>query len=181
MKSFPLPHSSQYKGLTSLNKMFSLSDLNSNLYVLVLVTPSCLTLCDPMDCSLPGSSVHGILRVSILEWVAIAFSGGSSRPRDWASISCVAGRFFTIWFVLCHFQKWFPPAAGDRLPSRSCPGLALCRHPPHPLRIPLLLEHTLTAEKTETQREEVTCPRHWQSWGPILGLCAPLPAFFLLC
>ena len=57
--------------------------------------------------------------------------------------------------MLCHFQKWFPPAAGDRLPSRSCPGLALCRHPSHPVRNPLLLEHMLT----ETQREEVTCPR----------------------
>ena len=43
---------------------------------------SCLTLCDPMDCSLPGSSVHGILQARILEWVAGSFSGGSSRSRD---------------------------------------------------------------------------------------------------
>ena len=43
---------------------------------------SCLTLCDPMDCSLPGSSVHGILQAIILEWVAISSSRGSSRPRD---------------------------------------------------------------------------------------------------
>ena len=42
----------------------------------------CLTLCDPMDCSLPGSSVHGIIPARILEWVAISFSKGSSRPRD---------------------------------------------------------------------------------------------------
>ena len=47
----------------------------------VKVTQSCLTLCDPMDCSPPGSSVHGILRVRILEWVAIPFSRGSSRPQ----------------------------------------------------------------------------------------------------
>ena len=46
------------------------------------VTQSCPTLCDPMDCSLPGSSVHGILQARILEWVAISFSRGSSRPRD---------------------------------------------------------------------------------------------------
>ena len=45
--------------------------------VKVLVTQSCLTLCDPMDCSLPGSSVHGILQARILEWVAIPFSRGS--------------------------------------------------------------------------------------------------------
>ena len=47
-----------------------------------LVAQSCPTLCDPTDCSLPGSSVHGILQVRILEWVAISFSRGSSRPRD---------------------------------------------------------------------------------------------------
>ena len=51
-------------------------------YVCVLGTQSCLTLCDPMDCNPPGSSVHGILRARILEWVAIPFSRGSSRPRD---------------------------------------------------------------------------------------------------
>ena len=42
----------------------------------------CLTLCDPMDCSLPGSSVHGILEAKILEWVAISSSVESSRPKD---------------------------------------------------------------------------------------------------
>ena len=47
-----------------------------------LVTKSCLILCDPMHCSLPGSSVHGILQMRILEWVAISSSRGSSRPRD---------------------------------------------------------------------------------------------------
>ena len=46
------------------------------------VAQSCPTLCDPMDCSPPGSSVHGILQARILEWVAISFSRGSSRPRD---------------------------------------------------------------------------------------------------
>ena len=58
---------------------------------------SCLTLCDPMDCSLPGSSVHRILQASILEWITIPFSRGSSLPRDWTWISCIAGRFFTVW------------------------------------------------------------------------------------
>ena len=63
----------------------------------VLIAQLCPTLCDPMDCSPPGSSVHGILQARILEWVAIPFSRGSSRPRDWTWISCIAGRFFTIW------------------------------------------------------------------------------------
>ena len=61
------------------------------------VTQSCLTLCDPMDCSLPGSSIHGIFQVSVLEWVAISFSKGSSQPRDLTQVSCIANRCFTIW------------------------------------------------------------------------------------
>ena len=58
---------------------------------------SCPTLCDTMDYNLPGSSVQGILHVRILEWVAIPFSRGSSQPRDQTQVSCIAGRFFTIW------------------------------------------------------------------------------------
>ena len=54
------------------------------------------TLCDPMDCSPPGSSVHGIPQSRLLEWVAISFSKGSSQPRDQTWVSCIAGIFFTI-------------------------------------------------------------------------------------
>ena len=46
------------------------------------VAQSCPTLCDPMDCSLPGSSVRGIFQAIVLEWIAIFFSRGSSQPRD---------------------------------------------------------------------------------------------------
>ena len=60
------------------------------------VSQSCPTLCDPMDCSPPGSSVHGIFQARILEWVAISFSRGSSRPRDWTWVSHITGRRFTI-------------------------------------------------------------------------------------
>ena len=56
-----------------------------------------VSLFDPMDCSLPGSSVHGILQARILECVSMPFSRGSSRPRDQSQLSHVAGRFFTIW------------------------------------------------------------------------------------
>ena len=62
-----------------------------------LVTESCLTLCSPADCSPPGSSIHGILQARILECVAISFSWVSSWPRDWTLVSCIAGRFFTVW------------------------------------------------------------------------------------
>ena len=105
--------------------------------VLCLVAQLCLTLCDPLDCTPAGSSVHGILQVKntgvvchallqgifptqglnpglphcrqilyhlshqgsprILEWMAYRFSRGSSRPRNWTGVSCIAGRFFTSW------------------------------------------------------------------------------------
>ena len=59
---------------------------------------SCLTLCNPMDCSPPGSSVHRILQARIVEWIAIPFSRGSCLPKDRTRVSCIssiAGRFFT--------------------------------------------------------------------------------------
>ena len=58
--------------------------------ICVLVAQSCPTLCEPMDCSLPGSSVHGILQARVLEWVAISFSRGSSQPRDRTFVFCVS-------------------------------------------------------------------------------------------
>ena len=61
------------------------------------VAQLCLTLCDPVDCSPPGSSIHGILQARILERVAISFSRGSSRPRDWTQVSSIAGRWFNLW------------------------------------------------------------------------------------
>ena len=54
-------------------------------------------LCDPMDYSLQGSSVHRIYQARILEWLAISFSRGSSQPRDWTWVSCIAGRLLTGW------------------------------------------------------------------------------------
>ena len=66
--------------------------------VKMLVTQSCPALCDPMDSSPPGSSVHGISQARILEWVAIFFFRGSSQPWDWTQVSCtscIAGRFVT--------------------------------------------------------------------------------------
>ena len=56
----------------------------------------CLTLSDPMGCSLPGSSVHGILQAWILEWVVMPSSRGSSHPRDRIWVSCIVGVFFTV-------------------------------------------------------------------------------------
>ena len=63
----------------------------------VKVAQSCPTLCNPVDCSLPGFSVHGILQARILEWVAISLSRGSSRPRDRTQVSRIGGRHFNLW------------------------------------------------------------------------------------
>jgi len=64
--------------------------IQAEVKVKVLVTHLCPTLCDPMNCSLPGSSVHGILQARRLEWVAIPFSRGSSQLNDGTQVSCIA-------------------------------------------------------------------------------------------
>ena len=63
----------------------------------VIVAQLYLTLCDPMDCRLPDTSVHGISQARILEWVAIPFCRWSFWPRDRTWVSCIAGRFFLVW------------------------------------------------------------------------------------
>ena len=80
-----------------LSHQGSPSQRTVSILLCLLVAQLYLTLCDPMDCSPPGSSVHGILQARILECVAIPFTRGSSWPRDWTLVSCIAGRFFTIW------------------------------------------------------------------------------------
>ena len=77
--------------------LYSLACLIITKTLLCSITQSCSTLWDPIDCSLPDSSVHGISQARILEWVAISFSRGSSQPRNQTGVSCIAGRFFTSW------------------------------------------------------------------------------------
>ena len=60
------------------------------------VAQSCPTLRDPADCSLVGSSLHGILQARVLKWVAISFSRGSSGPRDRTGVSHIPGRCFNL-------------------------------------------------------------------------------------
>ena len=84
------------KSAHSLSKPRILKNLH---WKKVLVPQSCLTLCDPVDCSPPGSPVHGILQARTLEWVAISSSRGSSPPRDWTGVSWIAGRSFPVWIT----------------------------------------------------------------------------------
>ena len=70
--------------------------LKDGMKVKVLVVDSCPNLCNPMDSSPPGSSVHRILQARILEWATIHFSRGSSQLMDQTWVSCIADRFFTV-------------------------------------------------------------------------------------
>ena len=63
------------------------------------VAQLCQTLCNLMDCSLPGSSIQGIFQARVLEWVAISLYRGSSWPRDWTRVSRITGSCFTVWAI----------------------------------------------------------------------------------
>ena len=111
--------------------------LGMALKVKVKVAQSGLTLCDPMD-----YTVHGILQARILEWVAFPFSSGSSQPRNWTRVSCIAGRFFTNWAIRDGFT-W-----GQ---------LQILSHPFPLSQIACLL--------TSTSHIGVLLPENWHSWG----------------
>ena len=68
----------------------------------MLFSHSVVSLCDPMDCSPPDSSVHRIFQARILEWVAISYSRGSSQTRDWTHVSCVSWIGRWIFYHFCH-------------------------------------------------------------------------------
>ena len=89
------------------------------------VAQSCLTLCDPVDCSLQGSSVHGIFQARVLEWVAISFSRESSQPKDQTRVSRIVGRHFTVWATREATIKGHKVSAGPVLEIS-----ALWNHPP---------------------------------------------------
>ena len=109
-KNYPTPKSKSAEvenlGWTLLRWQFLRyiwSPLSYRVICCCLVAKSCPTLCDSMDCSPPGSSLHGILQARILEWVAIPFSRGSSWPRDWTRVSCIGTQ------ILYHWAIWEAP------------------------------------------------------------------------
>ena len=75
-------------------------------------TQSCPTLCDPMDYSIPGSSVQGIFQARVLKWVPLSFIKGSSQPRGQTRVSRIAGRRFTIWAIREHIYSQNPWISG---------------------------------------------------------------------
>ena len=87
-------------------------------------TQSCLTLCNPVDCNPPGSFVHGVLQAGMLEWVAIPFSRGSSRPRDQTHISYEGPGAPGLGRQL-HSQSVAPFVPRKHLPDRAFPEAVL--------------------------------------------------------
>ena len=88
--------------------IFSQQCISGKSCVCVLLIQLCLTVCEPMDCSPPGSSVHVILQARILEWTAIPLTKGSSQPTDGTQVSCISGRFFTVCFTIWATQELLP-------------------------------------------------------------------------
>ena len=86
---------------------------NNICYDLCVCSLSHVWLCDPMDCSPPDFSVHGIFQARTLEWVAISCSRGSFQLRDWTQVSSIAGRVSTIWATREALSLASPALAGD--------------------------------------------------------------------
>ena len=107
--------------------------------VVVVQSLSCVGLfCDPMDYSQPGSADHGILQAGILERVAISFSRGTSRPRDWTQVSRLACRHFTLWATGKSQSSSFSSSVTSfRKPSSSDEGISLLHSPKACCRLPL--------------------------------------------
>ena len=138
--------------------MFFFPGIICSLYV-CSVAQSCLTLCDPVDCGPPGASVHGILQVKILEWVAIFSSRGASSPRESILVSCVSciGRQ-----TLCH---WCP--LGHR---KNISFIGICLVVDFTNNLDSLLTlfskglfcFLLIAESTEVQPFSLFCTLKWE-------------------
>ena len=112
-----------------------------NMWFFFLATQLCLILCDPMDCSLPGSSVHGILQARVLEWVTIPFFRGSSWPKVWTWVYGSLDASYSVQFslvaqlcpTLCNPMNRSTPGLPVSSPahevySNSCPSSWWC-HP----------------------------------------------------
>ena len=133
-----------------------------------LVTQLCLTLCNFMDCSLPGSSVHGILQARVLEWVAMPSCRGSSQPRDQTQVSLIAGRHFTVWATreALTFLKvtTFSPAL--RLGTKG----SHCWHACHWLD-PVSLRHPLLGAMWTGPAWAPLCPQQYHGAEPAGRAC----------
>ena len=126
--TFYLKYSFDFKSLKLSLKHILLSNcfqrmiahhVNYNILLSVLVAQSCLTLCDPVYYSPPGSSVHGILQTKTLEWVSMPFFRGSSQIRDGTQTCCIAGGLLHCKQILYHLNYQGSPIYWSEKPSLS--------------------------------------------------------------
>ena len=142
----------------------------------MLVAQSCLTLCNPTDCSPPGSSVRGILQARRLEWVAILFSKGSSPPRDQTQTSCIASRFFFSFFF---FFLPSEPQGSRQLKKLSLKETdwVLC---PSPEGAGVTLSVEARPCPSEARPALPSWPHFWPlTCGPVFRFCLDLPVQIL--
>ena len=139
----PFPHQVKYSKVPGIRKSNHPIDKLTKGESESEVAQSCLTLCDPMDCSLPRSSIHGIFQARVLEQVAISFSRASSQPRDQTWVCCIVDRNFTIWATrevikgeilykgdnICNFGAVCHHSVLVK-PSLDFPGRAVGKNPP---------------------------------------------------
>ena len=123
MSNFLWPHGLQYGSQASLS-------LTISQRVWMTAIQLCPTFSDPMDCSLPDSSVHGIVQTRILKWTSISFYRGSSWPRGQTQVSCIAGRFYYLPEVCSNSCPWsqgcHSTISSSVIPFSSC--LHLSQH-----------------------------------------------------
>ena len=127
------------------------------------VAQSCPTVCDPMDCSLPGSSVHGIFQAVVLEWIAISFSRGSSQARDRTQVSHSVDRRLTVWTTR---EVWYAGSVQFSSVAQSCPTLfdPMNRSTPS---LPGVLHHQLPEfTQTHVHRVSDTIQPSHPLWSP---------------
>ena len=122
------------------------------------VTQLCLTLCDSMDCSLPGSSVYGIFQARILEQVAISFSRGFSQPRNGTCVSCT-GRRILYHYLTCEAKEyqWLQVNIKNGKLGRTC---HIWRNERNSVQYDWSSEHLMALGSLGTERK-------WsgESWG----------------
>ena len=121
-----------------------------------------------IDCSLPGPSVHGILRATILDWVAIPFSRGYSQPRDRTQVSCIAGRFSTI----C--ANWDAPYNYHTRPQLYpfCEATSFSRSGIIPYSC--CIQHLINIWPSLMAQLVKNLPAMWETWARSLGWEDPL-------
>ena len=139
-----------------------------------------------MDCSPPGSSVHGILQARILQWVAMPSSRWSSQPRGWIQVSCIPGRFFTIWAKREPLHPSYPgliPGQGTKRPFFMITHCSLSSINTRVLHWSKTKTSGRGSERRWAMKPQIPYSLTWPgpkvAWGPHLpgrGLNSPLQA-----